>query len=65
MLTIAKVLSKGEPYVRVDFYSVDHRPYVGEITFFPVSGYGKFVPEKYDSIFGNLIQLPEKIIAKD
>lgn len=65
MLEIAKVLSEGEPYVRVDFYSVEHKPYVGEITFFPASGYGKFVPEKYDRIFGDLIKLPEKIIAKD
>lgn len=65
MLEIAKVLSVGEPYVRIDFYSVDHKPYVGEITFFPASGYGKFVPEKYDRIFGDLIKLPEKIIAKD
>ena len=65
MLEIAKVLSKDEPYVRIDFYSVDHKPYVGEITFFPASGYGKFVPEKYDRIFGDLIKLPEKIIAKD
>lgn len=65
MLKIAEELSCGEPYVRVDFYSVDHKPYVGEITFFPASGYGKFVPEEYDRILGDLIQLPEKIITKE
>ena len=65
MLEIAKKLSAGEPYVRVDFYCVSGQPYVGEITFFPASGYGKFVPEKYDRIFGDKIILPEKVIAKD
>lgn len=65
MLEMARVLSAGEPYVRVDFYSVEGKPYVGEITFFPASGYGKFVPEKYDRILGDMIKLPEKIIAKD
>ncbi len=65
MLLLAAELSKGEPYVRIDFYSVEHKPYVGEITFFPASGYGKFVPEKYDRIFGDQIKLPVKIITKD
>ncbi|MBQ3504697.1 MAG: glycosyl transferase [Oscillospiraceae bacterium] len=60
MLEIAKELSAGEPFVRIDFYSVDGKPYVGEITFFPASGYGKFVPECYDRIFGDMIHLPEK-----
>ena len=64
MLEIARVLSAGEPYVRVDFYCVEGKPYVGEITFFPASGYGKFVPEKYDRIFGDKIVLPEKIVEK-
>lgn len=59
MLELARVLSAGEPYVRVDFYCIDGKPYVGEITFFPASGYGKFVPEKYDTILGEKIQLPK------
>ena len=65
MLEIARKLSVGEPYVRIDFYCVEGHPYVGEITFFPASGYGKFIPEKYDRIFGDKIVLPEKIITKD
>ena len=61
MLEIARKLSVGEPFVRVDFYSIEGRPYVGEITFFPASGYGKFVPEEYDRFFGDMIHLPEKL----
>lgn len=60
MLEIAAALSKGESFVRTDFYVVDGHVYVGEITFFPVSGYGKFTPEEYDLQFGNRIQLPEE-----
>ena len=65
MLAFAKVLSKGEPYVRTDFYSVNGKTYVGEITFFPASGYGKFIPDRVDREFGDLIILPEKIISKE
>lgn len=65
MLSLAQVLSKGMPYLRVDFYSVNGKPYVGELTFFPASGFGKFIPHKYDRIFGDQIKLPAKTIAKD
>lgn len=58
MLRIAQQIAQGEPFVRVDFYSVNGRTYVGEITFFPASGYGKFLPEKYDRILGDMIHLP-------
>ena len=58
MLCMARQIAKDEPFVRVDFYSIHGRTYVGEITFFPASGYGKFVPEKYDRILGDMIHLP-------
>lgn len=64
MLRIARQLSTGEPYVRVDFYSVEGRAYVGEITFFPASGYGKFLPSEYDRVFGDMIHLPEKVLER-
>lgn len=60
MLEIAKLLSKGTPYMRTDFYEVNGRLYFGEITFFPASGYGTFTPDKYDKIFGEKIILPKK-----
>ncbi len=58
MLRMARQIAKDEPFVRVDFYSIHGRTYVGEITFFPASGYGKFMPEKYDRILGDMIHLP-------
>ena len=64
MLRISRILSKGEPFVRTDFYSVNGHLYVGEITFFPASGYGKFEPEKIDRELGDKIILPEKIVSR-
>lgn len=52
MLNIAKKLSTGENYVRVDLYSVVNKVYFGEITFIPEGGTGKFHPKKYDEVLG-------------
>ena len=60
MLELAKELSKGLPFSRIDFYVVNAKIYFGEITFFPASGYTAFVPEEYDRILGDWIMLPEK-----
>lgn len=57
IIEASKILSKGHPYLRTDFYVVDDNVYVGEITFFPASGYGKFTPEEYDRVFGDMIKL--------
>lgn len=60
MLDIATILSENESFVRTDFYTVNGKVYVGEITFFPVSGYGKFTPEEYDLQFGDRLHLPKE-----
>lgn len=62
MLELAKKLSKGIPFLRVDFYYVDNRIYVGELTFFPASGFSRFVPEEWDGIIGDWLQLPDASI---
>jgi len=58
MLELSKVLSKDIPFVRTDFYTINHKIYFGELTFFPASGFEKFVPEEYDELFGSWIELP-------
>lgn len=57
MLELAEVLSEGLPFIRVDFYNVDGKIYFGELTFFPVSGLGKFTDEKWDVEIGNMLEL--------
>lgn len=59
MLKIAKKLSEGLPFSRIDFYEVNGKVYFGEITFFPASGLSKFEPEEYDEILGEWIVLPK------
>ena len=58
MLELAKILSAGIPFLRVDFYIVEHRVYFSELTFFPASGFEKFVPEEWDAVLGSYLQLP-------
>ena len=60
MLEIAADLSKDFPFVRVDLYNCNGRVYFGELTFFDGSGFYSFDPDKYDFIFGDKLELPEK-----
>jgi len=52
MIELAKKLSKGFGYVRVDLYDVDGDIYFGEITFAHKSGFGKFSDKKVDYEWG-------------
>lgn len=58
MVKFAEKLSKGLPFLRVDFYEIKGKLYFGELTLYPTSGFGKFKPEEFDQILGNLIKLP-------
>lgn len=58
LLELAKKLSKDIPFLRVDFYIVDHKIYFSELTFFPAAGFEKFIPEKWDEILGSWLSLP-------
>jgi len=57
MYSIAKTLSQGVPFVRVDFYYVNNNVYFGEMTFFPRSGFGRFKPDEWNEKMGKLIDL--------
>ena len=58
MLALAEKLSENIPFLRVDFYIVEHKVYFSELTFFPASGFKKFVPEKWDEVLGSWLELP-------
>ena len=57
MLSISKILSKNHPFIRVDFYLVDNRLYLGELTFYPAGGFDGYEPEEYDMILGKWLDL--------
>ena len=50
MVELAQTLSKGIPFVRVDFYEVDGKIYFGEMTFYPGCGFEAFQPEQWDLV---------------
>lgn len=58
MIEIASKLSLPFPEVRVDFYVINNKPIIGELTF--TSGYGNYTDEFYDYL-GEKVVLPEKI----
>lgn len=65
MLRIAKVLAKPFPFVRVDFYLAGDKIYVGEMTFHPGCGLESFIPEEWNTIVGDMLELPERTIIDD
>ena len=58
ILVLSNKLAKGIPFVRIDFYMINHRVYFGEITFFPASGMVPFCPKNFDDLLGSWINLP-------
>ena len=63
MKELAKVLSKGVPFVRVDFYEINTKIYFGELTFYPGSGYISFEPEEWNKKLGDMLELPAKNVS--
>jgi hypothetical protein len=58
MIECAKILSKGLPHVRVDFFEANGKMYFGEMTFFDSGGKCPFTPESVDYEMGEWITLP-------
>lgn len=57
MLELARRLSAGFPHLRTDFYIVGERLYVGEMTFFHGTGFGKWSPEGTDAWLGQFLKI--------
>ncbi len=58
MIELARKISSGIPFLRVDFFIADNQIYIGELTFFPASGFERFVPDEWDDILGSWLELP-------
>lgn len=57
ILQLSEKLSKGVDFMRTDFYVVNGKVYFGEITLYPSSASTPFVPESYDKVFGDMLNL--------
>lgn len=60
MKQLAATLSGDIPCLRVDFYEVNGKPYVGELTFFDGAGLDLIQPREWDERIGAWITLPSK-----
>jgi len=52
MLELADILSSGFDFIRIDLYNVQGRIYFGEFTCYPAAGLARFVPRRWDFIWG-------------
>lgn len=59
MMCLAEKLARGIPFLRVDFYYINQKIYIGELTFYPGSGLLPFTDEKGDLLMGQWLKLPE------
>ncbi len=57
LFALCEKLSKNEKFVRIDFYVIDGKPYFGEFTFFPASGFDHNLVEWADLYLGEQIDL--------
>ena len=57
MKDVARKLSQGMPYVRVDLYLVDGRIYFGELIFFHDAGFVALEPKVWEYRIGSWINL--------
>lgn len=57
MLEICQRLSAFFLHVRVDFYIINNRPLIGELTFFNAGGCSEMDPKEFDIEIGSLLDL--------
>ena len=57
MIAMGNRIAENLPYVRVDFYDVDGKLYFGEVTLSHGAGFDRFIPEKYDEIYGSRLRI--------
>lgn len=63
MVELAEKLAAPFPFVRIDFYEIEGKIMLGEMTFYSGGGILPFDPVEWDYILGSWIKLPEKLIT--
>ena len=58
MLAIARKLSQGFHFVRVDLYEINSEIFFSEFTFFSDAGFAPFEPPEWNDALGSWIQVP-------
>ena len=65
MFEIAKVLSEGIPFVRVDMYQTDQGIIVGELTLYPHGGFDPNILPDANELWGSLIDIDGIVSRND
>jgi len=60
LISTAKSLSEGIPFVRVDLYNFEKRIIFGELTMYPAAGFQKITPPDFDYLWGRELILPRQ-----
>lgn len=60
MIDAARRLANGIPFIRIDLYEIDGKPYFGEMTMAPAGGFISFHTDEFLKILGTKIVLPRK-----
>ena len=63
MVELSAKLASGFPQLRVDFYEVDGKLYIGELTLYHFCGFVPFSPETWDKTIGDWFSLPVEVIS--
>ncbi len=58
MIELSRKLSKGFPFVRVDFFDTDEKLYIAELTFYPGGGLTLYYPIDFNKQMGDMFILP-------
>ncbi len=64
MIQIAQKLSKGFPFVRIDFYDLPDKLLLGEMTFYPTGGWKPLNPLDFDRKLGDKFIIPSEKLIK-
>lgn len=59
MIVVALKLAQDFPFVRVDLYNINSKVLFGEMTFYPNDGRKKYIPNEYNKIIGDYLELPK------
>ena len=57
MKELAQALAQDMMFLRVDFYEVAQKIYIGEVTLYPGGGFEKFTPPTWDKNMGDWLTL--------
>ena len=57
MIGISEALSSSFKFLRVDFYYINQKIYIGELTLYPNSGFGPFTDTEWDIVLGNWLSI--------